>query len=130
MLRGCLGRIAANVLVAGILAIAAAIGADAQGPVELHGQGKYKDAATIAEKALALAESSLGPEHPDTLTLVNNVAALYNLLGRLTEAEPLYRRALQGRERALGREHPDTLLCLNNLGFLLQGQGRYDEAEP
>jgi CHAT domain-containing protein/tetratricopeptide (TPR) repeat protein len=140
MVRGLLSRIAANVLVAGILASAAPMGADAQGPVELdalnrqmvefHSQGKYKEAAAIAEKALALAESSLGPEHLDTLTWVNNLAALYNLLERLSEAESLYRRALQGRERALGAEHPDTLLCLNNLGFLLQGQGRYDEAEP
>ena len=39
--------------------------------VQLFVQGKYKEAAGIAEKALALAERVLGPEHPDTLTSVN-----------------------------------------------------------
>ncbi len=51
----------------------------------------------------------LGKEHPDTLTSVDNLAALYQAQGRLAEAEPLYKRALEGRERVLGKEHPDTL---------------------
>ena len=33
--------------------------------------------------------SALGPEHPDTLTSVNNLAGLYRSQGRYGEAEPL-----------------------------------------
>ncbi len=40
----------------------------------------------------------LGREHPDTLTSVNNFAALYQSEGRYAEAEPLYRRALEARD--------------------------------
>ena len=57
----------------------------------------------------------LGPEHPDTLTSVDNLAGLYKAQGRYSEAEPLFRRALAGWERVLGQEHPDTLTSVNNL---------------
>ena len=39
----------------------------------------------------------LGREHPDTLTSVNNLAALYDTQGRYGEAEPLYKRALEAK---------------------------------
>ena len=102
-----------------LLAPAASVGAEAQGAadvdalnqqvVQLYGQGKYKEAGAVAEKALSLAQRVLGREHPDTLRSVNNLAALYQAQGRLAEAEPLYKRALEAYERVLGREHPDTL---------------------
>ncbi|APZ54423.1 Tetratricopeptide repeat-containing protein [Salipiger abyssi] len=72
----------------------------------------------------------MGPEHPDTLTSVNNLAVLYRSTGRYGEAEPLYRRALEARERVLGPEHPDTLRSVNNLAALYENTGRYGEAEP
>jgi tetratricopeptide (TPR) repeat protein len=72
----------------------------------------------------------LGPEHPDTLGSVNNLAALYYSQGRYAEAEPLFQRGLRDRERVLGPEHPDTLGSVNNLAALYYSQGRYAEAEP
>lgn len=63
----------------------------------------------LYRRALAAREKVLGPEHPNTLSSVNNLAALYESQGRYGEAEPLHRRALAGREKALGLEHPDTL---------------------
>ena len=99
MVRARLGRLAANVLMVAMLVLAAPTGAAAQGAadvdalnkqvVQLYGQGKYKEAAAIAEKALALAERVLGHEHPDTLQSVNNLAVLYQAQGRYGEAEPL-----------------------------------------
>jgi len=98
--------------------------------VQLYRQGKYHEATAIAEKALEVAQRTLGAAHPDTLKSVHNLAALYRVQGRYAEAEPLYRRALAGREVALGAAHPDTLTTVNNIGFLYQAQGRYAEAEP
>jgi tetratricopeptide (TPR) repeat protein len=113
-----------------MLAAGTPMGAAAQGAddiaalnrqaVQLYGQGKYKEAATVAEKARALAEQAFGPEHPITLQSVNDLAFLYQAQGRLAEAEPLYKRALEARERVLGKEHPGTLISVNNLGFLYQ----------
>lgn len=85
---------------------------------QLHGQGKYKEAAAVAEKALALAERTLGAEHQNTLICVNNLGFMLVAQGRYDKAEPLYKRALAAKERVLGPEHPDTLTSVNNLAEL------------
>jgi CHAT domain-containing protein/Tfp pilus assembly protein PilF len=97
---------------------------------DLYRQGKYKEATAIAEKILVLTERDLGPEHPETLTSVENVGEVYRAQGRYAEAEPMIRRALAGFANVLGPEHLATLRNTNNLGLLYQTQGRYAEAEP
>ena len=71
----------------------------------------------------------MGTDHPDTLILVNNLASLYEDLGRHGKPEPLYVRALTANERVLGATHPTTLISVNNLASLYETQGRYGEAE-
>jgi tetratricopeptide (TPR) repeat protein len=93
-------------------------------------RGDFRGAIPPAQRCLELYERVLGPEHPDTLISVNNLAGLYYHQGRYAEAEPLYERALRDRERVLGPEHPDTLSSVNNLALLYNNQGRYAEAEP
>ena len=55
---------------------------------------------------------------------LNNLAALYQLLGRYEAAEPLYERALAIKEKALGREHPLVAQSLENYAILLRATGR------
>ena len=98
--------------------------------VGLLQKGNYRTAEMAAEQTYRFAEQQLGPEHPNTLTSVNNLTFLYQAQGRYGEAEPLYRRALAAREKVLGTEHPDTLSSANNLAGLYQAQGRYGEVEP
>jgi tetratricopeptide (TPR) repeat protein len=71
----------------------------------------------------------LGNEHPETLTMLNNLATLLKAEGRLTEAETYMREALETRRRVLGDEHPDTIASLNNLGTILLAEGKPAEAE-
>ena len=92
--------------------------------------GDYSAAEPLYRRALAGRERALGPDHPDTLLSVNNLAYLLQAKGDVAAAEPLYRRALAGRERALGPDHPDTLLSVNNLAYLLQAKGDVAAAEP
>ena len=73
---------------------------------------------------LAIDEKALGPEHPDVATDLNNLAALYQLLGRYEVAEPLYERALAIKEKTLGREHPLVAQGLENYAILLRATGR------
>ena len=89
----------------------------------LSENGQYSAAEPLLKRALAARERVLGPEHPDTLTSVSNLAVLLKNKGDTAGAEPLYRRALAARERVLGSEHPDTLETLNNLAALLKGKG-------
>jgi tetratricopeptide (TPR) repeat protein len=72
----------------------------------------------------------LGPEHPDTLGSLNNLAGLYWNQGQYEQAEPLYQRALATCERVLGPEHPDMAQTLGNLALLYAAQGKYEQAEP
>ena len=62
----------------------------------------------------------IGPDHPDTLTLRNNLACAYHTAGRIDEAIELYARTLPDCERVLGPDHPDTLTLRNNLGCAYQ----------
>ena len=91
--------------------------------------GDYRTAEPLYRRALEAQERVFGPEHPDTLTSVNNLAVLLESQGNYGAAEPLYRRALEARERVLGPEHPDTIILVNNLAALLDSQGDYAAAE-
>ena len=73
---------------------------------------------------------SLGPDHPDVATMLNNLALLYDNQGRYAEAEPLFRRSLAIYEKALDPDHPLVATTLNNLAGLYRAQGLYAEAEP
>ena len=60
----------------------------------LYDGGDYQAAAPLAQEVLAIRERWLGPDHPDTLTSVSNLASLFRNQGRYEEAEPLFKRAL------------------------------------
>jgi CHAT domain-containing protein/Tfp pilus assembly protein PilF len=103
----------------------------------LHGQvlqyyatGRYQQAIPLAQRALAITEKALGPEHPDTALSLSDLAALYQATGAYAKAEPLHQRALAIREKALGPDHPDTSVSLNNLAELYRATGAYAKAEP
>jgi tetratricopeptide (TPR) repeat protein len=98
--------------------------------VSLYFARKYAEATEPANRALALAERQLGPDHPKVREALNILAGLYEAQGRYPEAEPLYKRALAIAEKALGPDHPDVSRDLNNLAGLYDAQGRYAEAEP
>jgi len=96
----------------------------------LYDQRKFSRAAEIAIRALALAKRKYGLDHPRVGTPLNNLALLYENLGRYSEAEPLYKRSLTIREKAHGKDHPNVGTTLNNLASLYQTLGRYAEVEP
>jgi tetratricopeptide (TPR) repeat protein len=71
----------------------------------VHSEGR-----PLFERALAIREKVLGPEHPDTATSLNNLALLLRHQGDRAAARPLLERALTIYEKMLGPEHPNTLL--------------------
>jgi tetratricopeptide (TPR) repeat protein len=79
--------------------------------------------------ALNLAETRLGPDHPNATTRLNNLAGLYYAQGGYAQAQPLYQRALAIREKALGPDHPNVATCLQNYADLLRKLSRTVEAE-
>ncbi|KAF8536533.1 hypothetical protein BDD12DRAFT_781369 [Trichophaea hybrida] len=95
----------------------------------LADKGKYEQAEQMNRRALEGREKVLGPDHPDTMTSVNNLAQVLQSQGKCEQAEQMNRRVLEGREKVLEPDHPDTLTSVNNLALVLQSQGKYEQAE-
>ncbi|OJJ65820.1 hypothetical protein ASPBRDRAFT_60234 [Aspergillus brasiliensis CBS 101740] len=114
----------------------------------LYSDGRWKEAEELQVQVLQLHKRVLGPEHPDTLSSMNNVALIYGnqgrwkeeeelqvqvmelyKQGRWKEAEELQVQVLQLHKRVLGPEHLDTLSSMNNLAWIYGHQGRWKEAQ-
>ncbi len=91
---------------------------------------EYQKAEILILRALEINEATLGEDHPDVGTNLNNLALLYQATNRLKEAEPLMKRALEIDEASFGKDHPNVATALNNLAQLLQKTNRLKEAEP
>jgi tetratricopeptide (TPR) repeat protein len=87
-------------------------------------------ARTVAERALAIKEKTLGPDHWMTATSLNNLAVVLTSQGELAAARPLRERSLAIFEKTLGPEHFRTANNLNNLGALMLAQGDVEAARP
>ncbi len=77
---------------------------------------------------MRLAEDEFGPDHPNTARFLNDLAVLYQALGKYAEAEPFYHRSLAIMEKTLGPEHPNVAQSLENYAALLRETGRAKKA--
>ena len=78
--------------------------------------------------AVGVIEDVLGPDHPVTLAVRNNLAGAYRSVGRFAEAIELFEQVLDEHKRLLGPDHPDTLKTRNNLAGAYLSVGRFGEA--
>lgn len=85
--------------------------------------GDLDDAQVTLEAALAAARGRLGPDHPKTITILNDFAGVTWQRGDLKEAARLNAQVLQARRRVLGDENSDVAVSLNNLGLVLMEAG-------
>jgi len=66
-------------------------------------------------RLLNLRKRVLGPEHPETLWSMHNLAISYGNLGQFNEAADLHAKTLNLRTTVLGTSHPMTLLSKNDV---------------
>jgi hypothetical protein len=92
-------------------------------------QGQWSSAERHVVPALELRASTLGEEHPDTLTSMANLASTFWNQGRWKQAEELEVQVMKTSLRVLGEEHPNTLTSMANLASTILNQGRWKEAE-
>jgi tetratricopeptide (TPR) repeat protein len=85
----------------------------------LFQQEKLEDARALYEKALEGFERLVGPEHPSTVSVVNNLGTLLYTQQKLGDAQQMYERALVGRERVLGPQVRAYDTCGGVLGMCL-----------
>jgi tetratricopeptide (TPR) repeat protein len=90
----------------------------------LDDRAQYEEAEPLYQRAIAIDEKALGPEHPGLATDLNNLALLYRSQGKYAEAEPLYQRALAIYEQKFGLTHPSTRTIRENYDILLRDMNK------
>ncbi|KAI2919241.1 hypothetical protein CBS147320_8602 [Aspergillus niger] len=95
----------------------------------LSSDGRWKEAEELGVQVVKLRKQVLGPEHPDTLTSISNLASTYWNQGRWKKAEELIVQVLELRKQVLGLEHPDTLTSMGNLASTYMNQEQWKKAE-
>jgi tetratricopeptide (TPR) repeat protein len=98
--------------------------------IQLYQQGRYAEAARIAERVLMIRKKIHGGGHSETAPSYNNLALIYKSMGDYAKAERFYKRALEIDEEQLGPDHPVTATNRNNLGELYRAMGDYERAKP
>lgn len=61
-----------------------------------------------------MTEGALGPDHPDTVTMLNNLATTYRSLGEADKALPLQERAQKITQKAIDAGQPHSALKEND----------------
>jgi len=93
-----------------------------------HALGLYREATALREKVRDYTLATSGPEHPDTLDAMHNLASSYAEVKRHDEALKLGEQVLALRRKVLGPEHPDTLRVMRNLAWSYLAIRRREEA--
>jgi serine/threonine protein kinase/tetratricopeptide (TPR) repeat protein len=92
------------------------------------GLGLFREAIPLQEEVRNYYLAVSGPEHPDTLAAMQDLANSYDSAGRLDEALKLREQVLTVRRKVLGPEHPNTFGVAANLANSYEEARRWDEA--
>jgi tetratricopeptide (TPR) repeat protein len=96
----------------------------------LLAQGELPGARTLSERALAIYESTMGPDHPDTATSLNDLARVLHADGDTARARTLFERAAIVFDKTLGPAHPNSNRVRTNLAQLQLSKNAPAEALP
>ena len=91
--------------------------------------GWWKEAEKLRVQAVDIDRLVHGPEHPETLTAMSDLALTYRQQGQWKKAEEINLQVLEISKDVLGQQHPNTLTTMNNLASTYWEQGHWKEAE-
>jgi Tetratricopeptide repeat len=84
---------------------------------ELRDAGHLDTSRPALDRALAIAQAQLGPDHGHTLAARGNLARWLAEAGHLAQAATQFRDLLDDCQRVLGPDHPDTLTIRDQLAY-------------
>jgi tetratricopeptide (TPR) repeat protein len=93
------------------------------------GEEELERAQEFCQRALEIAATALGPNHPGLASVWNNLGQVYRFQGRYLEAETSYRKAIEIWTAARGPAHPLVARGLLNLAAFEHERGRERAAE-
>ncbi len=91
-------------------------------------QGRYAELMPLEEKRLQILRETLGPEHPDTLTALNDLATIQNNQNQPQAALINLQQALQGYEKLGQGEHFHVSSIHGNMAESLRQLGDHERA--
>jgi tetratricopeptide (TPR) repeat protein len=89
--------------------------------------GRKDDALRLREQTLEENKAALGPDHPDTLTSMVELAQLYSGAGRFLEAIALFEQSL-GRIKTKPGEYQQRMQWMDGLAVAYEGLDRHADA--
>ena len=92
------------------------------------GLGYPAKAISLFAKARETFTRTLGPDQPETLFSMSQLAAAYKEGGRLADAVELAEQTYEARKAKLGPDSVETLTSMNNLSQIYQAAGRTTDA--
>jgi tetratricopeptide (TPR) repeat protein len=96
--------------------------------------GKYAQAETLAQHALAIREKVLVANNPDsqldTAVCLNGLGAIYLSWNKPDKAESTYRRSLAMVQKFMGPEEADLSPALQGLASALAAERQFEQAAP
>jgi CHAT domain-containing protein/Tfp pilus assembly protein PilF len=98
--------------------------------MSLRRHGRYTEALQSGQRALAIFEKNLGPEHEFVADALLNVSSTYGAQANYGLAVPLNQRGLALKEKIFGLHDPTVATAVANLGLLYHVQGDYARALP
>ena len=96
----------------------------------LPNPGKYAKAEPLYQRALAIWEKALGPEHPDVATSLNNLAELYDTQGQYAQGRAAVPAGAGDPGKGAGPGAPRRGHQPQQPGAALPSPGQYAKAEP
>jgi hypothetical protein len=75
-------------------------------------------------RVIAIFETSLGPDHPNVASSLNNLANLLQAANRPAEAAPLMLVIFPAFQRAIGHPHPHREVAIGTYRGVLSALGR------
>ncbi len=96
----------------------------------LAGLGYAQEAIPLFTKARATFTEQGGPDHYETLRVMNSLANAYGAVGRQQEALAMSQEVLRRTTASLGTAHPDTIVAMNNLAAAYDRAGQAALALP
>ncbi|KAI4261188.1 MAG: hypothetical protein L6R42_003611 [Xanthoria sp. 1 TBL-2021] len=91
--------------------------------------GRYEEAEKSYREAWQGYKKHLGADHPQTTTMLTNLAISCRNQSKFEDAEIYLEESLKIFQKSLGSDHPDSLRALMNLSICIDKQGHYREAE-
>jgi len=94
----------------------------------LREQGKLDEAASAAQRALAMREKETGKDSTECAEVMENLAKILQKQGRLDEAQKVLENGLSIDRKAFGENHPNVASDECTMGRLLMEKGNLKEA--